>query len=170
MLPFKKWFFDLCQRLESLFDPYKDQAQSRLAILIIVLWLLTTLAIIYGVLHPTLSYANGSTLPGDDATDKLKAAGTLLQILDKGIFKWGARIFAGLCIMSSAWALKEQRFGIAVICVIGAIIFGTVTKWVANVFDIGGSDSVFGSTSLVQPISKNQSIAKLSSYKVIKHV
>src|SRR3989338_6667264 len=64
-------------------------------------------------------------LPGEDASSKLEAAGTLLQILDTGLFSWGARIFAGICIMSSAWALKEQRFGIAIICVIGALIFGT---------------------------------------------
>ena len=83
-------------------------------------------------------------LPGTDASDKLEAAGTLLRIIDTGLFKWGARIFAGICIMSSAWALKEQRFGIAIICIVGAIIFGTAPTWVKNIFDIGGGDSVFG--------------------------
>ncbi len=77
------------------------------------------------------AFAQGR-LPGDDATDKLEAAGTLLKIIDTGLFKWGARIFAGICIMSSAWALKEQRFGIAIICIIGAIIFGTAPTWVKN--------------------------------------
>ena len=83
-------------------------------------------------------------LPGTDASDKLEAAGTLLRLIDTGLFKWGARIFAGICIMSAAWALKEQRFGIAIICIVGAIIFGTAPTWVKNIFDIGGGDSVFG--------------------------
>lgn len=85
----------------------------------------------------------GTSLPGTDASDKLEAAGTLLRMIDTGLFRWGARIFAGICIMSSAWALKEQRFGIAIICVIGAIIFGTAPTWVKNIFDIGGNQSIF---------------------------
>lgn len=83
-------------------------------------------------------------LPGSDASDKLEAAGTLLRLIDTGLFSWGSRIFAGICIMSSAWALKEQRFGIAIICVVGAVIFGTAPTWVKNIFAIGGSSSVFG--------------------------
>lgn len=86
-------------------------------------------------------------LPGTDASDKLEAAGTLLRMIDTGLFKWGARIFAGICIMSAAWALKEQRFGIAIICIVGAVIFGTAPTWVKNIFDIGGGDSVFSSVS-----------------------
>ncbi len=89
-------------------------------------------------------FAAGARLPGTDVSDKLEAAGTLLRIIDTGLFKWGARIFAGICIMSSAWALKEQRFGIAIICIVGAIIFGTAPTWVRNIFEIGGGDSVFG--------------------------
>jgi hypothetical protein len=87
----------------------------------------------------------GTKIPGADVSNQLVAAGTLLRIIDTGLFKWGARIFAGICIMSSGWALKEQRFGIAIICVIGAIIFGTAPTWVQNIFDIGGGGGVFGS-------------------------
>ena len=83
-------------------------------------------------------------IPGVDASEKLEAAGTVLRLLDTALFKWGARIFAGICVMSSAWSLKEQRFGIAIICIVGAIIFGTATHWVKNIFEISGSDSVFG--------------------------
>jgi hypothetical protein len=71
-------------------------------------------------------------LPGSDASDKLEAAGTLLRLLDTALFKWGARIFAGICIMSAAWSLKEQRFGVAIICIVGALIFGTAPTWVKN--------------------------------------
>jgi hypothetical protein len=107
-------------------------------------------------------------LPGSDASDKLEAAGTLLRLIDTGLFKWGARIFAGLCIMSSAWALKEQRFGIAIICIVGAIIFGTAPTWVNNIFDIGGSDSVFGflmpEPSYREFLTLNRNAAETNSY------
>jgi hypothetical protein len=85
-----------------------------------------------------------ASLPGSDASDKLEAAGTLLRLLDTALFKWGARIFAGICIMSAAWSLKEQRFGIAIICIVGALIFGTAPTWVKNIFSIGAGDSIFG--------------------------
>lgn len=89
------------------------------------------------------AFAAVTHLPGDDASDKMQAAGTLIKILDTGLFKWGARLFAGICILSAAWSLKEQRFGTAIICVIGAIIFGTAPMWVKNIFEIGGGDSLF---------------------------
>lgn len=95
-------------------------------------------------------------LPGSDASDKLEAAGTLLRLVDTGLFSWGARIFAGICIMSSAWALKEQRFGIAIICIVGAIIFGTAPTWVKNIFSIGGGSSVFG---YVEPVMSEEGAA-----------
>lgn len=117
------------------FDPFQF-----IATLLIVGFALTVL---YLVVHSEPSFAAITRLPGEDASDKLEAAGTLLKVLDTGIFKWGARLFAGICVMSSAWALKEQRFGIAVICVIGAIIFGTAPKWVKNIFDIGDNQSLF---------------------------
>jgi hypothetical protein len=111
-----------------------------------ILFALTTFLFVAGVLYLALgevAFAEGTKLPGADASDQLQAAGTLLRIIDTGLFKWGARIFAGICIMSSGWALKEQRFAIAIICVVGAIIFGTAPTWVKNIFDIGGGNGVF---------------------------
>lgn len=88
--------------------------------------------------------AFGATrIPGADASDKLEAAGTLLRIVDSVLFSWGARIFAGLCVMSAGWNLKEQRFGIAVLCVVAAIVLGTAPTWVKNIFDIGGGGGIF---------------------------
>lgn len=88
--------------------------------------------------------AFGATrIPGADASDKLEAAGTLLRIVDSVLFSWGARIFAGLCVMSAGWHLKEQRFGFAVLCIVAAIVLGTAPTWVKNIFDIGGGGGVF---------------------------
>lgn len=100
------------------------------------------LALAFCLLVPDV-FAQG-TLPGTDASDKLEAAGTLLRIIDTALFKWAARVFAGLCLLSTAWSLKEQRIGIAIICIVAAIIFGSAPTWVKNIFSITNADSVFG--------------------------
>lgn len=91
-------------------------------------------------------------LPGTDESGKLEAAGSLLRILDISIFTWGARLCAGVMVFSAGLNLKEQRFGMAFICVIGALVIGTAPMWVKNIFEIGGG-SVFGSFT---PISEYQ--------------
>jgi len=85
----------------------------------------------------------GARLPGTDESSKLKAAGTLLRLLDTAIFTWGARLMAGVCILSAGLSFKEQNYPVAVVCVMGAIVIGTAPHWVANIFEIGGG-SVFG--------------------------
>ena len=127
------------------FNPHHIVAPILVAVLAILA--------LYLAVHIEVGFAGMTRLPGEDASDKLEAAGTLLKVLDTGLFKWGARLFAGVCIMSSAWALKEQRFGIAIICVIGAIIFGTAPKWVKNIFDIGDNQSLFTKTERLSPQS-----------------
>lgn len=104
-------------------------------------FIVLTAALVAFVFH---TQAFGATkIPGADSSDKLEAAGTLLRIVDSMLFSWGARIFAGLCIMSAGWNLKEQRFGIAVLCIVAAIVLGTAPTWVKNIFDIGGGGGVF---------------------------
>jgi hypothetical protein len=87
--------------------------------------------------------ASTAHLPGEDASSKMEAAGTLLRFIDTGLFKWGARLFAGICVLTAAWLLKEMRFGAAVVCVIAALIFGTAPKWVKNIFEISDEQSLF---------------------------
>lgn len=88
------------------------------------------------------SYGAGR-MPGEDASGKMEAAGTLLKLVDTALFIWGARIFAGIAILSAGWNLKEQRFGVAIICIVSALIFGTAPIWVKNIFDIGGGNGIF---------------------------
>jgi hypothetical protein len=106
-------------------------------------WFLITIiiTILLWFFHNTAFAA--TRIPGADASDKLEAAGTLLRIVDSVLFSWGARIFAGLCVMSAGWNLKEQRFGIAVLCEVAAIVLGTAPTWVKNIFDIGGGGGIF---------------------------
>lgn len=82
-------------------------------------------------------------IPGSDESAKLKAAGTLLMLMDTALFVWLARIFAGLCVLSAGWLIKEQKFGPAVVCVLGALVIGTSPMWVQNIFEIGGGGGVF---------------------------
>lgn len=99
--------------------------------------------------------AYGATrIPGTDASDKLEAAGTLLRVVDSVLFSWGARIFSGICVMSAGWNLKEQRFGIAVLCVVAAIVLGTAPTWVKNIFDIGGGGGVFSSIQIEKNVGE----------------
>lgn len=77
-------------------------------------------------------------LPGSDESDKLEAAGTLLRIVDTALFSWISRILSALLLLSGGLALKDQRFGITALCVLGAILLATIPLWVRNIFDIGG--------------------------------
>lgn len=102
----------------------------------------------------TLLYADAYgqvRLPGQDQSDKLEAAGTILRFVDTALFKWGARIFAGISILAGGWALKEQRFPVAVVCVISALVIGTCPMWVSNIFDIGGGNTLFSMIKLATP-------------------
>ena len=123
----------------TIFNPYIHQKAGKYFLCFLVLVLL------YFAAHSHLSFADSTTLPGDDASSKMESAGTLLRFIDTSIFKWGARLLAGLCIFGAAWSLKEGRYGGAIISVISAILFGTAPTWVKNIFTVGGSDSVFSS-------------------------
>lgn len=97
---------------------------------------------IFVLFHTVPALADGR-LPGEDVSAKMESAGTLLRFVDTAIFKWTARVLAGLCICGAGWSLKEMRFGPAVISMVAAILFGTAPTWVKNIFSIGGADSVF---------------------------
>ncbi len=134
------------KKLSSMFSPMTEMDWKIGPKVLMTLLILYGLAFVVFLLFGSDVYAGG-TLPGEDASDKLEAAGTLLRVLDTGLFKWGARIFAGLCIMASAWSLKEQRFGVCVICIVAAIIFGTAPTWVKNIFNMGDTNSIFSELS-----------------------
>lgn len=78
------------------------------------------------------------SLPGSDPSSRMEAAGSLLKLVDTVVFTWMARLLAGLCVLSSGWSLKEQRFGVAIICLLAAVVIGTAPAWVKNIFAAGG--------------------------------
>ena len=83
-------------------------------------------------------------IPGTDESKQLTAAGTLLRLVDSVLFSWGARLLAGVAVLGAGWNLKEQRFGMAFVCIAGAVVIGTAPLWVKNIFSIGGG-TLFGS-------------------------
>src|SRR5579884_1441642 len=89
-----------------------------------VICLFAAILVVLAISAPPV-FADGTHLPGDDVSEKLEAAGTLLKLIDTGIFNWGAKVFAGILVLSAGWALKDQRFGIAAICLAGAVMIGT---------------------------------------------
>ena len=83
-------------------------------------------------------------LPGDDVSGQMVGAGKLLRLIDTGLFNWGSKLLAGLCIFSGGWHLKEMRIGAAVITIIAAFLIGTAPMWVRDIFNTAGAPTVFG--------------------------
>ena len=121
----------ICQTTPA--NPWGEGPKHQNFWFLILLLLLTMVSVAYA----------GPRIPGADAADQLEAAGTVLRIVDTALFKWGARLFSGISILSAGYNLKEQRFGVAIICIIAAIILGTAPVWVENIFSIGGGDGIF---------------------------
>ncbi|MCK5074698.1 MAG: hypothetical protein KAQ98_14805 [Bacteriovoracaceae bacterium] len=102
-------------------------------------WIILFCVLIIGLtLFATDVLAGVPRLPGSDQIDKLQAAGSLLRIIDSFLFKFGARIMAGLAVLAGGWSVKEMAFGRAVLCIIAAIVIGTAPMWVKNIFEMGG--------------------------------
>ena len=108
--------------------------------------------LIFVIIFTTLpAHAESISLPGDDISSKMESAGTLLRFIDTALFKWTARILSGVCMFGTAWCFKEQRIGTGVVVLIAALLFGTSTMWVKNIFSAAGGDSVF---SLQVPLNQ----------------
>lgn len=106
------------------------------------------LLLAFVILFSLPAHADGVSLPGEDISSKMESAGTLLRFIDTALFKWTARILSGVCMFGTAWCFKEQRIGTGVVVLIAALLFGTATMWVKNIFSAAGGDSVF---TLYQP-------------------
>lgn len=115
----------------------------QVALVLLLIWVVyVTFAFIFFSMD---ALADGIKLPGEDASSTMVSAGTLMRFIDTGLFRWTARILAGLCILGAGWSFKEMRFGPGFISLISAILIGTAPMWVKNIFSLGGSDSVFSS-------------------------
>ena len=96
-------------------------------------------------------FAQIVTLPsGTGDVDNLDAAFSLIAITDSLIFKYGARILAGVAILSGAIALKNSNFGQAGLMIAAAIVIATSPTWVENLFKIGGGTLFSQNSSIHQ--------------------
>ncbi len=102
------------------------------------------LLLVLTFLFCSTSLAGDVRIPGTDESAKLKAAGTLLMLVDTALFVWLARVLAGICIFTAGWLIKEQKLGPAIVCILGALLIGTSPMWVQNIFEISGGGGVFG--------------------------
>lgn len=99
-------------------------------------WLLLIFFVV-GAVFSTIAFA--TNLPATKGIESLTAATTLINMVDSLLFKFGARILAGMSILAAGWNLKEQRFAMAIICIFAAIILGTVPMWVKNILAMEGA-------------------------------
>ena len=118
---------------EKFWEKFFIFCQNKLLIILVMIAIVACLMTLCSPLH-----ANIPRLPGTNEMNKLTAAGSLLRLVDSFLFTFGARLMAGLCVLGAGWNLKEQRFAIAMVCVLAAIVIGTAPLWVKNIFDMGG--------------------------------
>lgn len=78
------------------------------------------------------------SLPGEDKSSQLTMAGTTLRLVDTVLFKWVARILAGVFVLVCGVWLKDQRYSMAAMAFIAAVLMGTSSSWIDNIFSIGG--------------------------------
>lgn len=91
------------------------------------------------------------TMPGTDKSQELKAASTLMQTLDSVLFKWVARLLAGVFVIIAFYMLKEQRMGVAVITLIAAIAMGSASSWIGDFFRMSDKQGgVFETSSVIE--------------------
>jgi len=122
--------------MQKMLKFFKHGAWEQRRLLFIFAFTLVSTSLIFLIGSEAL--ANIPRLPGIDQSNKLTAAGSLLRIIDSFLFKFGARILAGLSVLAAGWNLKEQRFAMAIICILAAIVIGTAPMWVKNIFEMGG--------------------------------
>ncbi len=87
--------------------------------------------------------AYGGRIPGEDVSDKMEAAGSLLKLTDTLLFNWVTKLLSGICILTGALALKDQRFPIFIMCIIAALLLGTISLWIKNIWAVGGGSTLF---------------------------
>ena len=106
------------KELKHLFEKLLKFCQNELVlilVLIAVFWCLIILC------SPAL--ANIPRLPGTNQMDKLTAVGSLLRLVDSFLFTFGCPTHGGpLYFLVRGGTSRNQRFGIAVFCVLAAIV------------------------------------------------
>ena len=102
--------------------------------------------------------AYGGRIPGEDVSDKMEAAGSLLKLTDTLLFNWVTKLLSGICILTGALALKDQRFPIFIMCIIAALLLGTkkIRSLILSVSSLISRTTSFKKLSITIRLSKRR--------------
>lgn len=84
------------------------------------------------------------TIPGTSEADQLDTLGTMAKTLDVVIFTWGAKIAAAVVFLLGGWAIKENRLGVALLCLCAGFLILFAPKLATEIQSLSGMKSVFG--------------------------
>jgi hypothetical protein len=114
------------------------------------IWFMCFLIAFFSLLQVCDAY--GARIPGEDVSDKMEAAGSLLKLTDTLLFNWVTKILSGVCLLTGSLALKDQRFPIFIMCVLAALLLGTISLWVKNIWSVGGGSTLFSMVEQITPM------------------
>lgn len=84
------------------------------------------------------------TIPGTNEADQLETLGTMAKTFDVVIFTWGAKIAAAVVFLLAGWAIKENRLGMALLCLCAGFLILFAPKLATEIQAIAGMNSLFG--------------------------
>ena len=84
------------------------------------------------------------TIPGTNEANNLETLGTMVKTFDAIIFTWGAKIAAAVVFLLGGWAIKENRLGVALLCLCAGFLILFAPKLATEIQSISGMTSLFG--------------------------
>ena len=83
-------------------------------------------------------------IPGTNEADQLETLGTMAKTFDVVIFTWGAKIAAAIVFLLAGWAIKENRLGVALLCLCAGFLMLFAPKLATEIQSLAGITSLFG--------------------------
>lgn len=84
------------------------------------------------------------SIPGSDESASLETLGTMAKTFDVVIFTWGAKIAAAVVFLLAGWAIKENRLGMALLCLVAGFLILFAPKLATEIQTMAGVNSIFG--------------------------
>lgn len=84
------------------------------------------------------------SIPGTNESDQLETLGTMVKTFDIIIFNWGAKIAAAVVFLLGGWAIKENRLGMALLCLCAGFLILFAPKLATEIQTMAGINSLFG--------------------------
>ena len=84
------------------------------------------------------------SIPGTDESGDLETLGIMAKTFDTVIFTWGAKIAAAVVFLLAGWAIKENRLGMALMCLCAGFLILFAPKLATEIQTMAGVNSLFG--------------------------